>query len=597
MLTAPGTVTSLTVNAGGGGDTITISSLPAAFTGSLTIDGGDGDDTLTVADVAAVWKITGVNAGSYTGSGRTAQFSAVESLTGAPTADDSFDFESGAGLTGTVTDGAGTLTVSAVGFVKVSGDFDFARTAHTVTPTNGTPEAAVSANVLTVSGPGGPGQTGFVGVEPLDNPIGIEGTLGVFALAIFTAGTRAWHAFDGTFTNPEFVAFGELDLGLDSITVVLYDTADDDSWLNHSANPLAVGTKTFNSPSTLVSVSVPASITVSDVVHLSATFTFARGGTMTVDVATGWAGSPPAALAAAVAGIPVLATDTGAFGRSADWATIYNLPVTSFQIAATNLNIFFGDGFDWTDTDGDDVIDLDELGSGSKGFLLSGGDIGFLLLSGGRTGVTTFDALVKPRFYALSGAIDSLGLVNIDEFALQALSLGLEVNQGKQWDPTAPVGSPAPVIDWVKSFGPGGFMLIVPGDDPVFDFDGKPVVGFSADRTLLRISDAVHISGSFSFRAGPVEYVDIVTGLTAAPTFNPALASALALIPASADDPGGQTLGRSSDYSILYNVPVRTIQFGASACQRVPRLGARASADWTSSPTPTASCRGPSSTR
>ena len=41
-------------------------------------------------------------------------------------------------------------------------------------------------------------------------------------------------------------------------------------------------------------------------------------------------------------------------GRSADWSTIYNLPVTSFQIAATNLNIFFGDGFDWTDDDGDE---------------------------------------------------------------------------------------------------------------------------------------------------------------------------------------------------------------------------------------------------
>ena len=113
---------------------------------------------------------------------------------------------------------------------------------------------------------------------------------------------------------------------------------------------------------------------------------------MNVDVATGWAGTPPVALTAALAGLPELATDTGAFGRSADWSTIYNLPVTSFQIAATNLNVFFGDGFDWTDADADDVIDLGELGSTTKGFLLSGGDIGFLLLSGGKTGVAAFDA-------------------------------------------------------------------------------------------------------------------------------------------------------------------------------------------------------------
>ena len=46
-----------------------------------------------------------------------------------------------------------------------------------------------------------------MGVEPLDNPVGIQGQLGAFALAIFTAGTRAWHAFDGTITSPEFVGF------------------------------------------------------------------------------------------------------------------------------------------------------------------------------------------------------------------------------------------------------------------------------------------------------------------------------------------------------------------------------------------------------
>ena len=562
-ITSASTVTKLTINAGDGADSITFTSIDSAFAGELILNGQGGSDTLSVGDTSGAWHITAVDAGSYkpaTGAG--ASFTGIENLVGAATAADAFEFDSGAGLSGTINDGAGTLTVSAVGFVKISGDdLDFAQQTHSVTPSNG---SAVTANVLTVSGPGGAGQTGFVGVEPLDNPIGIQGQLGAFALAIFTSGTRAWHAFDGTITSPEFVAFGGLELGLDSISVVLYDTADDDSWLNHSAAPLAVGTKTFNSPSTLVSVSVPASITISDVVHLSATFTFARGGTMNVDVATGWAGTPPVALSAALAGLPVLASDTGVFGRSTDWSTIYNLPVTSFQIAATNLNVFFGDGFDWTDANADDVIDDDELGSTSKGFLLSGGDIGFLLLSGGKTGVAAFDAAVKPRFYALSGAIDSLGLVNIGEFALRALDLGLEVNQGSQWNASAPVGSPAPVIDWVKSFGAAGFSLIVPGDDPVFDFAGTPVIGFSADRTLLTISDAVHISGSFSFRAGPVEYVDIATGLTSAPSFNPTLASALQLIPSSVGDPGGQTLGRSSDYSMLYNVPVRTIQIGAS---------------------------------
>ncbi|MGH3369669.1 MAG: hypothetical protein ACRDPR_06685, partial [Nocardioidaceae bacterium] len=417
VITAAGSVTSLVLNAGVGGDTVTLESVDSTFTGTITVNGEAGSDTFAVPDVAGSWKITAVDTGSWEATGwPKVTFAGVENLTGAATAADAFDFESGAGLTGSVVDGAGTLTVSAVGFVKVSGDYDFATTSTSVTPTNGTPEIAVTANVLSVSGTGG---TGFVGVEPLGNPVGIEGTLSDFALAIFTAGTRAWHAFDGTITTPELVSFTDLDLGLASMSVVLYDEADDDTWLNHTANPVTIGTKTFNSPSTLLSVSVPASLTISDVIHASGTFTFARGGTMTVDVATGFNGSAPATLTTALGALPVLASDDGTFGRSADYSTIYNLPVTSFQIAATNLNLFFGENFSWTDANADDVIQQSELGSGTTGFLLAGGDIGLLLLSGQTTSVTAFDAVVKPRFFALSGAIDSLGLVNVTEFALE----------------------------------------------------------------------------------------------------------------------------------------------------------------------------------
>ena len=131
--------------------------------------------------------------------------------------------------------------------------------------------------------------------------------------------------------------------------MVLYDTADDGSWLNHSANPLNVGTKTFNSPSTLLSVSVPAQVSVEDFLYASGTFTFARGGTMNVDVATGLGGTPPPTLQAALDALPTLSSDTGALGRSADYSVIYNLPVRSFQIAATNVNVFFGTAFAWVD--------------------------------------------------------------------------------------------------------------------------------------------------------------------------------------------------------------------------------------------------------
>ena len=204
-ITNASTVTKLTINAGGGNDTINLVSVDAQFTGQLVFGGGADVDTLTVADAPGAWHITGVDAGSYkptTGTG--ASFSEIENLVGAATAADSFEFDSGAGLSGTIDDGAGTLTVSAVGFVRISGDsLDFAQQTHTVTPTNGTPETpgrgersqrqrsrrGRSDRLHRCRGAG-------------QRRSGSRASLGAFALAIFTAGTRAWHAFDGTIDSP-----------------------------------------------------------------------------------------------------------------------------------------------------------------------------------------------------------------------------------------------------------------------------------------------------------------------------------------------------------------------------------------------------------
>ena len=47
----------------------------------------------------------------------------------------------------------------------------------------------------------------------------------------------------------------------------------------------------------------------------------------------------------------------------------------------------------------------------------------------------------------------------------------------------------------------------------LLDFEGTPLIGVSADKVLLQISDAVLVTGSFSFRVGPVRLVDVATGL------------------------------------------------------------------------------------
>ncbi len=457
-----------------------------------------------------------MDAGTYkptTGAGLA--FSGVESLVGAATAADSFDFESGAGLSGTVDDGGGTLTVSVIGFVKISGDFTFAQATHMVTPSNGSP---ISANVLTISGPGGSGATGFLGVEALGNPVGLQGSLGPFALAIFTADGRAWQAFNGTITAPTIVGLEDLDILIASVTVILNDTAADDSWLNLSANPLtpAGSPKTFNSPSTLLSVSVPAQVTISDFIYASGMFTFALGGEMKVDVATGLPGDG-GALHSALEGLTVLASDDGTLGRSADYSIIYNLPVRSFQIAATNVNLFIGDEFSWVDANGDGLIQKVELGSNTAGFYAGGVDIGLLLLSGQSTGQSAFDAAIHPKFFALTGSAAELGLVHITDFSLEARGITFEVNSGKVW--SALPGAPVPVVDWQLSFpdtaidtdtDPDGFQLLTPGDPIVFALEGTPLVGFAAEHVVLQVADNVFVSGAFSFRMGEVETVDVV---------------------------------------------------------------------------------------
>ena len=105
-ITSAGTVTKLTINAGDGADSITFTSIDSAFTGELVLNGQSGSDTLSVGDMSGAWHITAVDAGSYkpaTGTG--ASFTGVENLVGAATAADAFEFDSGAGLSGTSTTG------------------------------------------------------------------------------------------------------------------------------------------------------------------------------------------------------------------------------------------------------------------------------------------------------------------------------------------------------------------------------------------------------------------------------------------------------------------------------------------------------------
>jgi hypothetical protein len=69
--------------------------------------GGTGTDTLLGPNLANTWTITSTNAGTFS----TLSFSGMENLTGGPSTD-TFNLSSGAGLTGTVSGGAGADTIN-----------------------------------------------------------------------------------------------------------------------------------------------------------------------------------------------------------------------------------------------------------------------------------------------------------------------------------------------------------------------------------------------------------------------------------------------------------------------------------------------------
>ncbi len=83
------------------------------------------------------------------------------------------------------------------------------------------------------------------------------------------------------------------------------------------------------------------------------------------------------------------------------------------------------------------------------------------------------------------------------------------------------------------------------------DYDGDPLIGASVERLLLQISEFVHVSGSFAFRMGPVENVDVATGLTGCVGVGAALKTLL----------GGKVSG---DCKTISGLPVKTLQVGIS---------------------------------
>ena len=534
---------SITVNAGNGNDRFNVDDISAVYSKTITINGEGGSDTFSVPDVDGAFHVTAVDEGDWqaTAGGPKVEFHGVENLVGAPTQDDAFDFKSGAGMTGTVDDGAGQLSVAAAGFVKVTGDYDFVHTTRSVDLGDG---GSVVASVLTLSGTSG---TGFIGVEPLDHPIGIEGGLSSFGLAIVTSGTRAWHVFSGTIQNPHFVIFVEFTTGLSNLTVTINEQANDDSYLNLGANPIDAGGVMLSYTAPIVAATTTFSLHISQFVHLSGAFTFGIGAATPVDVDTGITSASPAA--SAISSLPVSADCSGTtLARTADSTKICNLSASALTIAASGINVFVGYDPNLAD-DGTPSAD-------AVGLHATNVNVGLVLFTAKSTGVATLDAL-KLRFYALKATAGNIELLGVPSLTLLADNITVKVNGGKAWalDPAASRST----VNFTTSF-PSGYSIVTGGDPIVVDFAGK-LIGASAQRVLFKIASFVYVSGSFSFEKGPTQYVDVRTGLPSSLS-SAQLDGIFGTITKSDSDPGGTALARANDGSTIWNLPVSTIAIG-----------------------------------
>jgi hypothetical protein len=274
---------------------------------------------------------------------------------------------------------------------------------------------------------------------------------------------------------------------------------------------------------------------ISDFVYVSGGFSFNKGPVHAVDVSTNLTALNDGQKLALFGAMTVSETDTGAVARNAAGTTIWNLPVQTIEIGLSDVDVFVG----YTDpesavlataaSDGE-LTRLELEAAGAIGLLLDEASLGMLLASAlPVAGAGTLNTAFL-KFTALQADASLVELLGVPGLDLSVTNLQVRVNQGSfvpaMW-PALPNVTPPPVIDFKRSFPDNSWDPSDPDGDS--DADGyrvqtntsgafkallfeQPVVGASADRVLLRISDFVYVSGGFSFNKGPVQ------GSTSAPT-------------------------------------------------------------------------------
>ena len=113
-------------------------------------------------------------------------------------------------------------------------------------------------------------------------------------------------------------------------------------------------------------------------------------------------------------------------------------------------------------------------------------------------------------FYALEGHADTVAIVGSDFLEVEAKNIDFAINDGPLWQ--GDIGPPA--VDFT-SFAGGSFDVPVDGTTISIDLDGNQRYGVSVGSATLKISEFVHVTGSFAFEKGPTYLVNIATGFPA----------------------------------------------------------------------------------
>ncbi|MBV8599246.1 MAG: hypothetical protein JO017_10525, partial [Actinobacteria bacterium] len=301
-------------------------------------------------------------------------------------------------------------------------------------------------------------------------------------------------------------------------------------------------------------------LTIGSFVYIDGGFSFSKGAVTTVDVSTGL--SLVSAEEALVFGsLPMSATNPGGgeLAVTADGSEIWNVPVDTLELGLGNVNVFAGYANGLALDPATHTLDSNALtAANAVGLYLSGGDLGLALM---RSDFPLAVLAQSPALYAsgmkftaLRTTGDSVGLVGIPDITLSATNFEVDYNDGSAgslWPGT-------PTADFVSTFGAGG--LLVPddtsGDTIGLNFSGG-VVGASADNVLLRLGGFVYVSGSFAFTRGNEQWVDVASGIAGA-----VAATEFVGVSEYDTDPGGHTLGHNADGSMIWNLPVDTINIG-----------------------------------